>query len=89
MGVPTCPLKTNGFVEAENFQTAIAINSLYLLTTAVNGKIVKFFWLNFVHILKYFWLYTTEPGTICVNSAFSAGMVEINTPSAFAYHTQV
>jgi hypothetical protein len=82
-------LETNGFVKAEDFQTAMAINPFYVLATAVNSKIIEFFWFNPIHIVKYLWFHTAKTGTIGINAAFSAGMVEINAPSMFAYHAQV
>jgi hypothetical protein len=81
--------ESHSLIKPDNFQTAIAIDSLYLLTTAVNSKIIEFFGFNSIHILKYICLYTAKTGTIGIYPAFSAVMVKVNAPSPLAHHTQV
>jgi hypothetical protein len=76
-------------VETEQFQAAIAIDTLNLLTAAGDRKVVQLVCFNPKQILKNIWFNAAEAGAIGINATFAGGVIEVNTPPAIANHAQI
>jgi hypothetical protein len=63
----------------------IAINTIDLLATTFDRKIVEFLWFDAVQVLKYICPDAAEARPVWVNFTGSSRAIEVDTPTIFTH----